>query len=49
MSVVTALYQTYNNALKKDMVDQTELLNQQSVLLPVYQIKNLQVHMILLK
>ena len=36
MSVVTALYQTYNNALKKDMVDQTELLNQQSVLLPVY-------------
>ena len=36
MSVLTALYQTYNNALKNDMVDRTDLLDQQTLLLPVY-------------
>jgi CRISPR-associated protein Csd1 len=36
MSVLSALYHTYNNALKNDMVGRTELLNQQTVLLPVY-------------
>lgn len=36
MSVLNALYLTYNNALINDMVDRTDLLNQQTVLLPVY-------------
>ena len=36
MSVLSALYQTYDNALQDDMIDRTELLNQQTVLLPAY-------------
>ena len=36
MSVLTALYQSYNNAYEMDMVDHTELLGQQTILLPVY-------------
>lgn len=36
MSVLDALYKTYNNALENGMVDLTNLLNQQTVLLPVY-------------
>lgn len=36
MSVLTALYETYCNALEKNMVDRTDLLSEQTVLLPVY-------------
>lgn len=36
MSVLNALYLTYDNALKNNMVDRTDLLYQQTVLLPVY-------------
>ena len=36
MSVLAALYKTYNFALEKNMVDRTELINRQTVLLPVY-------------
>lgn len=36
MSVLTALYRTYCNALDNNLVDRTELLQQQTVLLPVY-------------
>lgn len=36
MSVLTALFKTYNTALDKNMVDQTDKLNQQTILLPVY-------------
>ena len=36
MSVLTALYRTYNSALDNNMVDRTEFLNRQTVLLPVY-------------
>lgn len=36
MSVLDALYRTYNNAFDNNMVDQTDKLNQQTILLPVY-------------
>ena len=36
MSVLTALYRTYCSALDNDMVDRTDQLRQQTVLLPVY-------------
>ena len=36
MSVLTALYQTYCSALDNNMVDQTEQLQQRTILLPVY-------------
>jgi len=36
MSLLTALYRTYNSAIENDMVDRTEMLNHQTVLLPVY-------------
>ncbi len=36
MSVLTALYRTYCSALDNGMVDRTEQLRQQTVLLPVY-------------
>lgn len=36
MSVLTALYKTYCSATKNNMVDKTDVLGQQTVLLPVY-------------
>ena len=36
MSVLTALYKTYNSAFDQNMVDQVEQLNTNTVLLPVY-------------
>lgn len=36
MSVLTALYKTYNSAFDQNMVDQVEQLNSNTVLLPVY-------------
>lgn len=36
MSVLTALYHTYNTALNNNMVDRTDLLQQETVLLPIY-------------
>ncbi len=36
MSVLSALYQTYNKALENKLVDRTDNLEQQTVLLPVY-------------
>ena len=36
MSVLSALYKSYNIALENNMVDQTEMLNHSPVLLPVY-------------
>ncbi len=36
MSVLTALYRTYCSALDNNMADRTDLLQQQTVLLPVY-------------
>lgn len=36
MSLLTALYRTYNSALENNMVDRTELLQQQAILLPVF-------------
>ncbi len=36
MSVLSALYRTYNSAYEKNMVDRTDQLYQQTILLPVY-------------
>lgn len=36
MSVLTALFETYNTALDSNMVDQTDKLDQQTIILPVY-------------
>jgi CRISPR-associated protein Csd1 len=36
MSLLNALYNTYNTALENNMVDRTDVLNQQTILLPVY-------------
>jgi CRISPR-associated protein Csd1 len=36
MSVLTALYKTYLNAIENGLVDQTEYLGQKTIILPVY-------------
>ena len=36
MSVLHALFNSYNYALNNNMVDRTDLINQETIILPVY-------------